>query len=152
MAQNELTVIRADGATRTLRSIEAGADGSGVHLQAILAPEYVPKEIVAITGGIVRFAVDSDPGATLDPPTAFARYCTLRVYETTSPSTPTKRLYYRQDGVMPNANGTDSRGFLLHGEMMVVCLADFTQFKLIADNTDNGNFECYVEWFNLKAS
>lgn len=149
MANNELTVIRADGQIKTLRSSDV--KGAGVHAQLVGVFE-APEEVVAIAGGSVRYNVDSSPGATLDPPSAAAMFGRLRVYETTTPSTPTKRLYYRQDGTMPNANGADAQGYLLHGEVMIVRLADFTQFKMIADNTDNGVFEVYVEWLNLPSS
>ena len=148
MAENELTVIRADGATKTLRSSDLGG---GFHVQHTLVAE-VPEVPVSPTGGAVRYTVDSDPGSTLDPPTAGARFARLRVYETLAPSTPTKRLYYRQDGTMPLSNGSTAQGFLLHGDVILVRIADFTQFKMIADSTDNGVFEVYVEWLNIPAS
>jgi hypothetical protein len=149
MAANELTVIRADGATKTLRSEDLMA--AGVHAQVVLVSE-ASEVPVNPSGGLSRHTVTSSPGATLDPPSAAARYARLRVYETVAPGTPTRRMYYRQDGTMPNANGTDAQGFLLHGEVMIVRLATFTNFKMIADNTDNGSFQVYVEWLNTPSS
>jgi len=148
MAENELTVIRADGATKTLRSSDLSG---GIHAQGILVAE-LPEVPVNPSGGVVRHTVDSDPGATLDPPSATARFARLRVYETTAPTVPTKRLYYRQDGTMPAANGVDAHGFLLHGDVILVRIATFTNFKMIADNSDNGVFQVYVEWLNIPAS
>lgn len=148
MAENELTVIRADGATRTLRSADLGGS---VHAQVALVAEatLVP---VSPAGGAVRYTVDSDPPVAIDTPTATARYARVRVFETTSPTTPNKRMYYREDGVNPNANGSDAQGFLLHGDTLLVRLADLTQFRMIADNTDNGIFQVYVEFLNVAAS
>jgi hypothetical protein len=74
------------------------------------------------------------------------------VYESVAPGTPTKRLYYRQDGTVPTSDGANAAGFLLHGEMMLIRLATFTNFKMIADSSDNGIFQVYVEWLNVPTS
>jgi hypothetical protein len=50
------------------------------------------------------------------------------------------------------SNGSNAFGYLLHGEVMLVRLADAANFKMIADSTDNGVFEVYVEWLNIPAS
>jgi hypothetical protein len=79
----------------------------------------------------------------LDPPDAGARYARLRCYETVGPADPNKRLFYRQDGV--TLTGEDSAiGFLLHGELVLVKLTDFTKFVMIAE-TGSG-FKVFVEW------
>lgn len=148
MAENELTVVRADGQTRTLRSEDLGG---GVHAQVALLGE-APESYPSTAGSLHRHTVDSDPAVALDPPTAGARYARVRVFETAGPSSANRRLYYRQDGVNPLSNGSNACGFLLHGEMMLVKLDDFTQFRMIADASDNGVFEVYVEWLNLPTS
>lgn len=149
MAENELAVIVASGATKTLRSLDLG--GAGIHAQ-VAAMIEAPEVPVAPAGGAERYTVDSDPAVTLDPPSAAARYARLRVYESVAPGTPTKRLYYRQDGTVPTSDGANAAGFLLHGEMMLIRLATFTNFKMIADSSDNGIFQVYVEWLNVPTS
>lgn len=138
---NELQVITADNATRSLRS-EPLADGSHLQYGAIVEAREKP---VSPTGGIVRYTVDNSPAVALDPPTAAAMYCRLRVYEASTSTPDSKlRLYYRTDGTAPTADGANAFGFLLHGELIMVKLADFTKFQMIAEGA--GIFQGYAEW------
>ncbi len=148
---NDLTVIRADGATRTLKSEEAGSAGSGVWVQGAYVAELL-EQPVDPTGGLVRYSVDSSPAVALDPPNASYRYARIRVYETPAPTTIKNRLYYRTDGTAPLSNGSNVFGYLLHGESMLVRLANAANFQMIADGNDNGTFEVYVEWLATPAS
>lgn len=148
MADNELTVVRADGATRTLRSFDL--DGAGTsHADSSLVAE-MPEAPADATGATVRYTVDADPAVALDPPTGGARYARLRVYHSGQDST--ERLYYRQDGTAPTADGANAVGFLLHGEAMLVRIADFTDFQMIGETGMTGTFEVYVEWLDIPAS
>lgn len=142
MADNELTVRDAGGTTRGLRSVDLG---SGLQGQGIVVWEG-PETPAAVAGATLRYTVDNSPAVPLVPPTAGARYARLRVYESSVSGTPdsTLRLYYRQDGVTPLTDGSNAAGFLLHGELILVKLADFTDFKMIAEGT--GVFAVYVEW------
>lgn len=142
MANNELTVIDAGGTTRTLRDEDIGG---GVHAQAVMVWEG-PEVPANITGATVRHSITTTATA-LDSPNAGARYARIRVYEH-SGTTPSAvlRLYYRTDGTAPLANGTNAFGFLLHGEMMLVRLATFSNYKLIAEGA--GVWEVYVEWLS----
>ena len=148
MAENELTVIRADGGTRTLRSRDLGGN---IQAQVALvgeAPEVYPNT----AGATSRYTVDSSPAVALDPPDAGCHYARLRVYETAGPQSATRRLYFRQDGVNPTADGVNASGYLLHGEMILIRLTDMTLFRMIADAGDNGVYQVYVEWLNLRSS
>jgi hypothetical protein len=138
---NELQVIAADGSTKTLRSIRH-ADGSDVQVLYVVEGPEVP---VSPTGGLIRYTVDNSPAVPLDPPTAAAKYCRLRVYEASTSTPDSKlRLYYRTDGTAPTADGANAFGFLLHGELILVKLADFTKWQCIAEGT--GVFQVYAEW------
>ena len=148
MAENELTVIRADGQIRTLRAIDLGG---AVHAQVTGVFE-TPEAPVDPTGGAVRYNVDSSPAVALDPPNAAARFARVRVYETGGPVAENRRLYYRTDGTTPTSDGANAFGYLLHGETILVRLANIANFKMIADAGDNGVFEVYVEWLNIPAS
>ena len=148
MAENELVVQSADGLPRTTRSVDLGGS---IHIQGALIAE-LPEVPVDPTGGLTRYTVTSASAVALDSPTAAARYARLRVYETTAPTTPTKRLYYRTDGTNPTNAGANAFGYLLHGEMLLVRLADATNFRMIADSGDAGSFQVYVEWLNIPTS
>lgn len=144
MADNELTVIDAAGATKTLRAVD---HGSGLQAQGVVVWEGrdVPA---ATTGSVVRYTVTPSAAVALDPPDAGARYARLRCYEA-SGSTPNQnfRLFYREDGIDPGANGSQAAGFLLHGELMLVKIADFTNFKMIGETSSS--FLVYVEWLAI---
>ena len=142
MADNELTVVIADGSTKTLRDIELT---TGVHAQGVLIWEG-PEVPASTTGATVQHTVDDNPAVALDPPTAGARFARVRVYETSQDST--LRLYYRQDGTtVTSANAT---GYLLHGELILVKIADQTDFSMIA--ATGGVFNVYVEWLDAVSS
>jgi len=143
VADNELTVVNATGATKTLRDV----DVAGLHHQVVFIHEG-GEVVVSPTGGQVRYTVLNTGSVALDPPNAAARYARLRVYETNGPAGATRRLYYRTDGTAPQNNGANAFGYLLHGEMLLVRIADFTLFSMIADQADGGAFQVYVEWLN----
>jgi len=141
MADNELTVLDATGTTRTLRSIDVG---SSLQTQPVFVWEG-PEVPTSTTGSVVRYTVTSATSVALDPPTAGARFGRLRCYETTGPASPTLRLFYRQDGLALTNPGVDSStGFLFHGELMLVKLADFTKFVMIAEG--GSTYAVWVEW------
>lgn len=137
MADNELLVQTAVNTIEALRTV----DVSNVNYQfVIVAPG--PELPVSLTGGLNRFQVDNSPSVALDPPNATAHVCRLRVYEATQSTS--LRLYYRQDGTVPTTDGANASGYLLHGEMIEIKLAVFTNFRLIAEGT--GVWECYMDW------
>ena len=141
MADNELTVIDAGGTTRALRSIDVG---STRQVQPVFVWEG--PEVPSLTAGaVVRYTVTQTVSVALDPPDAGARFARIRAYETSGPASPTLRLFYRQDGLALTDPGISSAiGFLLHGEMMLVKLADFTKFLMIAET--GGAYQVFVEW------
>src|SRR5262245_60681398 len=149
MANNELTVIRADGTTKTLKSEDLG----GVHVQGTYVAELLESPVNP-SGGLTRYSIDSSPVVALDPPSASYRYARVRVYETPAPTTTvaSHRLYYRTDGTAPLNTGGNVFGFLMHGESILVRLANAANFQMVADVTDNGTFEVYVEWLSTPAS
>jgi hypothetical protein len=138
MADNELTVVRADSNVRTLRSRELQ---SGTHEQMIgvlQGPETPPT----LTGATLVYTVDDNPAVALDPPTAGADQCFIRVWHATQDST--KRLFYRRDGTAPTADGANAEGFLLHAEGKMVTLATFTNFQVISET--GAAHTVYAEW------
>ena len=140
MADNELSVIDSGGTVRQLRSIDVGSARQ-------VQPTFVwegPEAPAVVTGAVIRYLVDASPAISLSPPTAGARYARLRVYETSGPASQSLRLYYRTDGVTPTADGANAAGFLLHGELIMVKLSTFANFKMIAEGA--GVWEVYVEW------
>jgi hypothetical protein len=66
----------------------------------------------------------------------------VRVFETTQ--NPAVRLYYRQDGTAPLADGSNATGFLLHGELILVKLDVLANFRMVAEGASV--FEVYVEY------
>lgn len=142
MADDELDVVVAGGATKKLRSIELPGTPSRFG-QAVFLAEW-PEAPVSPAGGTVRYTVDNSPAVALDPPTAAAKYARVRVYESTQSAT--LRLYYRSDGTNPTTDGANAFGFLLHGELILVKIADPTNFRMIAEGA--GIFAVYVEWLN----
>jgi hypothetical protein len=148
MAENELTVVRADGATRTLRSKDVGGN---VQAQIVAVTE-APEAPVDPTGGAVRYNVDSSPAVSLNSPNAVVHSARVRVYETAGPAGTNRRLYYRTDGTNPTSDGANAFGFLLHGDVMTIRLASPDNFRMIADSSDNGVFEVYVEWLVTPSS
>lgn len=146
MPSNELTVIRADGATRTLRSEDL--QDAGHHAQVVLVSE-APEAPVNPAGGATRHTVDSDPAVALDAPNSLVRTARVRVYESAGPANPARRLYYRTDGTNPLSDGSNAFGFLSHGDVFIVRLDLPENFRMIADSTDNGVFQIYVEWLTI---
>lgn len=136
MADNELTVLDATGTSRTLRSLDVG----GKQAQGAMVWEG-PEVLSNTTGSVPRFTVTSAAAVALDPPDAGARYARVRVYETSGNTL--LRLFYRQDGVAVTGV-SDATGFLLHGEMFLVKIADFTQMRLVAESS--ATFQVFVEW------
>lgn len=143
MADNELTVKTAGGLTKTLRSRDLGG---GIFTQFTHIVE-APESPVDPTGGLVRYTIGTGSSVALDPPNASAQYARLRVYETTQDTT--RRLYYRTDGTAPTNDGANAFGFLLHGEAILVRLANAANFRMISAA---GTFDGYVEWLNTPAS
>lgn len=139
MADNELTVLDASGTTRGLRSVDVGA---GKQAQATVVWEG-PEVPAIVTGATSLYTVVGATPVPLDPPDAGARFGRLRVYETTGPGNPDLRLFYRQDGVTLSGS-SNATGFLLHGEMIIVKLADFTKFRMVAEGA--ASFQVFVEW------
>lgn len=140
MADNELTVLDAGGTVRNLRSVDVG---SGRSVQPVFVWEG-PEVPAVVAGGTLRYTVTSTPAVGLIVPTAGARFARLRVFETTGPGNDVLRLYYRTDGTAPTNDGANAAGFLLHGELILVKLATFANFKMIAEGV--GSFQVYVEW------
>jgi len=137
MADNQLTVVRADGTTETLRSVE---HPTGVHEQVVLISDG-PESVPVLTGSTLGLiAVSSAAATALDPPDAGARKCFVRAWETSFSTS--KRLFYRRDGTAPTNAGLNCEGYLLHGEARVVCLADLTQFKVIAESGSAWQIAC----------
>lgn len=141
MADNELTVIVGDGSQKTLRSVDLG----GEHQQIVFVAEG-PEAVATTAGATFVYTVDDSPAIPLDPPTAGARYARIRVYETSATSN--ARLLYRTDGTAPTNGGANAFGYLLHGEMLLVRIADFTDFQMIAHQADGGVFTVYAEWLD----
>lgn len=156
MADNELSVVSADTNVRKTRDLDLGDDGTGqhVHLQAVVVGEGLLEQPVSTTGGAVQYTVTSAGPTALDPPNVFAipgdgaRYCRLRVFDTSwdpaTAATQNKRLYYLQDGTTVSAAA--AHGYLLHGESMLVRLADFTDFRMIAESS---SWKVYAEWLTI---
>lgn len=144
---NELIVINGNNQPVTLRNDLIGTNA----YQAVMVVEH-PEVPASTTGATIRYQVTST-AVSLVPPTAGARFARLRCYETTTPTTnPYKKLYYRQDGVNPLADGTNASGFLCHNEMIIVKLATFGNFRMIRDSADAGIFLVHVEWLNHTSS
>ncbi len=138
MADNALTVLDAAGATKSLRSEDVG---SNVQAQGVMVWEG-PETPAVLTGATVRYTVDNSPVVSLAPPSGGARYARVRVFETSQNQA--VRLYYRSDGTNPIADGSNAFGFLLHGELIMVKLDTFSNFKMVAEGSSI--FEVYVEW------
>ena len=140
MADDQLTVVRADGATETLRSVQLA---SGGHAQVILVSDG-PESVPALAGATLVYSVTAAASIALTPPTAGARTCWIRVWHPTQDST--KRLFYRREGTNPTPDGANAESYLLHGEGRMVRLADFTKFKMIAETGQT--FTVVAEWSN----
>jgi len=143
MAANDLTVVRADTAVKTLRSQEIA---SGVHaqvVQSLQGPESMPV-LTGATLGLI--SISSASAVTLVPPTAGAVSVLIRAWETTQLTT--KRMFYRNDGTAPTNAGANCEGYLLHGEakLFVPATGVFTNFKVIAES--GGAFQISCEWRN----
>ena len=145
MAENELTVVNASAATKSTRSFDL--NGSGIHAQGALVAE-MPE--VPVTGGTVRYSVTPSASVPLVPPSSAYRYARLRAYQ--SAASATARLYYRQDGTAPLNSGTNATGYLLHGDAILVRLANAANWRGIAESGMSGTFELYVEWLTIPSS
>ena len=143
---NELNAYGADGNVKTLRSVRLGGVADA---QIIGTLSEATEEPVAVAGGEINYTVDASPAVPLDPPTAAAMFARLRVYHSAQDTS--FRLFYRQDGTPPTAAGV-ATGFLLHGEVLIVRLADFTDFQMIGETAMTGSFQVYVEWLNPASS
>lgn len=135
-----MTVLDAAGAVQGLRSEDLG---SGKQAQGIVAWEG-PEVPAAVAGATLRYTVTTT-ATPLVPPSAGARFARIRVYEDSGASpVETFRLYYRQDGTNPLADGSNAAGYLFHGEVLLVKLKTMGNFKMIAEGT--ARFQVYVEW------
>lgn len=145
MAENELSVVNASSATKLTRSFDL--NNAGIHLQGALVAE-APE--VPVSGGTVRYSVTPSASVPLVPPAAAYRYARVRAYNSTASAT--ARLYYRQDGTAPLNSGSNATGFLLHGNAMIVRLANAANWRAIAESGMTGTYELYVEWLTIPSS
>ena len=136
-ADNELTVLDAEGDTQVLRSVLL-ADGS--YAQVVLYSETTEK-VPALTGATLGLiAVTTTPAVALVPPTAGARKCWVRAWEDTFQTD--VRLFYRRDGTAPTASGNNCEGYLMHTEGRAVTLTTLTNFKMIAETGSAWHITC----------
>lgn len=142
MADNDTTVVLANGTTAKLRSYDLG---SGVFLQAA-AGQALETALRSAVAADHRFTVDSAGIKALVvsgvPGVRFAR---VRLYH--SAQSAILRCYYNTDGAALTNAGVGATGFLLHGEQIVVSLADLTKFRMIGESALGAtSFEAYVEF------
>jgi len=145
MAANDFGLVPASSPTVLNRNEQVGTNaGVPIIAQVVLvadSPEIVPN----LTGAGLVLDILATAVVPLVPPTAGARVCWIRAWETTGQVT--KRLFYRRENSNPINDGSNAEGFLLHTEGRTVRIANFTQFKLIGES--GSIWKLYCEWTNL---
>lgn len=146
MAANDFGLVEANAPTHHSRSEVVGthADTKPIVAQIVLvadSPELIPN----LSGAGLVLDIVSSGFSSLVPPTAGARTCWIRAWETTQQVN--KRLFYHRKNVTPINDGSNAEGFLLHSEGRTVRIATFAEFKLIAEV--GSIWKLYCEWSNL---
>lgn len=148
MADNDPTIVDSSGTARRLRMLSLGLDGLGREVWLQGATVEVPEAEVVSSNAQSRYTVGGGTAVALGAPTG-AKYGRLRVHDTfydpAVAQTTNARLWYVQDGSTPTSNGANARGWLMHGELLLVRLATFSNFRMIAD-TSGHSWDVAVEW------
>lgn len=135
-----IPVTDVDGVRRETRAETIG----GVDYPGVLIGELLESPVDP-TGGGIRHTVGSGAAVALDPPNAAARLARIRCRA----SVATDLLYYRSDGVAPLSNGSNAFGYLQSNELILVKLVTPANWRMISSS---GNFEVFVEWFNISTA
>jgi hypothetical protein len=146
-ADNDPTIVDASGTARRIRMLYLGTDASARDVWVQGAVVEIPEQEIVSTNVQSRYTVTTTATALSAP--AGAKYARLRVHDSgwdpATASTQGKRLFYVQDGSTPTTNGANARGWLYHGEAMLVRLSNFGNFRMIGDASGH-SWDVAVEW------